>query len=68
VDYILFDHLRELEVMHSFRENHIYLIEVFCPLRELKRREATRCEKRPGQTHLQYFLTAGRWQIGSHVR
>jgi len=61
VEYTLFDHLRDLEVMHGFRENHIYLIEVFCPLDELKRREATRSDRRPGQTHLQYFLTAGRW-------
>ncbi|MBW4634041.1 MAG: hypothetical protein KME30_19695 [Iphinoe sp. HA4291-MV1] len=47
--------------MHNFRHNHIYLIELFCPLNELNRREAVREGKRPGQTHLQYFLTAGRW-------
>jgi hypothetical protein len=26
VEYILFDHLRDLEVMHHFRKNHIYLM------------------------------------------
>jgi chloramphenicol 3-O phosphotransferase len=61
VDYILFDHLRDLEIMQWFCQYPIYLIEIFCPIEVLKLRETKREGKRPGQTHLQYILSANRW-------